>query len=73
MKKVLIFKCEGANRGLVQVYLCTPYNGVEYYEVMRNRRKVAGVNRWSLPSDAVAHAVRLSLQDVVNVCNVNAL
>lgn len=68
MKKVLIFKCEGANLGFVHVYLCEPYNGEVYYEVMRNRRKVAGCNRWRLPSDAVAHAVRLSLQDVVQLC-----
>ena len=73
MKRQMIFKCEGANRGFVHVYLCIPYNGEEYYEVMRNRRRVAGVSRWRLPSDAVAHAVRLSLQDVVNVCKVNAL
>lgn len=64
MKKVLIFKCEGANRGLVHVYLCKPYNGEVYYEVMKNRRKVVGCNRWMLPSDAVTHAVRLSMNDV---------
>lgn len=68
MKRTLIFKCEGANRGFVHVYLCYPYNGEVFYEVMRNRRKVTGCNRWRLPSDAVAHAVRLSLNDVVNVC-----
>lgn len=65
MKKVCIFKCEGANRGFVHVYVCESYNGETYYEVMRNRRKVAGCNRWRLPSDAVSHAVRLSLQDIV--------
>ena len=68
MRKVLIFKCESANRGFVHVYVCEPGNGEAYYEVMRNRRKVAGCNRWRLASDAVEHAVRLSLQDVVQLC-----
>lgn len=73
MTKVLIFKCQGANRGFVHVYVCEPYNGEAYYEVMRNRRKVAGCNRWKVASDAVDQAVRLSLQDVVDTCNKVAL
>ena len=73
MKKTLIFKCEGANRGFVHVYLCETSVGDVFYEVMRNRRKVAGCNRWRLPSDAVAHAVRLSLDDVVDVYKCAAL
>lgn len=67
MKKTLIFKCEGANRGFVHVYLCERYRDDVFYEVMRNRRKVPGCNRWRLPSDAVKHAVRLSLNDVMDV------
>ena len=73
MKKTLIFKCEGANRGFVHVYLCETSVGDVFYEVMRNRRKVAGNNRWRLPSDAVAHAVRLSLNDVMDVYKGTAL
>ena len=73
MKSTLIFKCEGANRGFVHVYVRETSDGDVFYEVMRNRRKVAGCNRWKLPSDAVAHAVRLSLNDVVNVCKEAAL
>lgn len=73
MTKTCIFKCEGVNRGFVHVYVCEPYNGEIYYEVMRNRRKVAGCNRWRLPSEAVTHAVRLSLQDIVNVSKKTAL
>lgn len=69
MTRKLIFKCEGANRGFVHVYACEQFNRVVFYEVMRNRRKVPGCNRWPLPSDAVAHAVRLSLQDVVEAGN----
>lgn len=69
MTKVLIFKCEGANCGFVQVYECMTYEGEIYYEVMRNRRRVAGCNRWRLPYEAVTHAVELSLQDLVRFSN----
>lgn len=65
MKKQIIFKCEGANRGFVHVVKFMPEHGDAYYRVMRNRRNVGLYPVYSKLSSAIEFAVRLSMNDVI--------
>lgn len=60
----VIFRAEGANRGLVHVvYVNGPKGG--YYEVMRARRRVDGVSRYWTLTNAMQAAVELCTKDII--------
>ena len=64
MKKVLIFKCEGANRGIVHVIKFMPESGDVYYKVIRNRRNIGSSPVYSALSSAIDFAVGVSVNDI---------
>lgn len=64
MKKVLIFKCEGANRGIVHVVKFMPEGCDVYYRVMRNRRNIGLTPVYSDIIAAIAFAVSVSIDDI---------
>ena len=64
MRKILIFKCEGLNRGLVHVYLVTTKDKTMFYEIKRGRCLIEGVNRFVMLNEAITAAVRLSIDDI---------
>lgn len=60
----LIFRAEGANRGLVHVYLLD--NGkTRYYEVMRDRKLISGVSRYWTLSMAMQTAMNICESDII--------
>lgn len=73
MTKVLIFKCEGANRGFVHVVKFMPEGGDVYYRVMRNRRNIGRYPVYSNLDTAIAFAVSVSRDDIVIKEKVSAL
>lgn len=62
--KKVIFKAEGANRGLVHVYLVNDGKNI-FYEVMRDRKKVQGVCRYWTLNKAIEAAVELCERDII--------
>lgn len=64
MKKELIFKCEGANYGVVHVFKFKPEFGDVYYRVMRNRRNIGAYPVYSNIDTAIAFAVSVSKDDI---------
>ena len=62
--KSLIFRAEGANRGLVHVVYVTSPKG-NYYEVMRKRKKVDGVSRYWTLTNAMQAAIELCAKDIM--------
>ena len=73
MKKELIFKCEGANRGFVHVVKFMPESGEVYYRVMRKRRNIGLYPVYSAASSAIAFAVSVSVNDIKKKENRGAL
>lgn len=63
MKKVCIFKCEGANRGLIRVVQFKTESGRVYFKVMRNRKSVGLFPFYRMASNAINEAVRLARVD----------
>ena len=66
MKKELIFKCEGANGGVVHVVKFMPENCNVYYRVMRNRRNIGRSTVYSDLATAITFAVCTSIDDIRN-------
>ena len=64
MKKELIFKCEGENRGVVHVFKFMPEGCDVYYRVMRNRRNIGLYPVYSDLTAAIAFAVATSVDDI---------
>lgn len=62
--KKVIFRAEGANQGLVHVVYVKSLKG-NYYEVMRERRKVDGVSRYWTLTNAMQAAVGLCEKDII--------
>ena len=62
--KRVIFRAEGANRGLVHVVFVKDPKGC-YYEVMRERRLVDGVSRFWQLRNAMEAAVDICQRDIV--------
>lgn len=60
----MIFRAEGANRGLVHVFFVKDPKG-NYYEVKRDRKKVAGVSRYWTLTRAMQAAVELCTKDII--------
>lgn len=60
----VIFRAEGANRGLVHVEYVKSQKG-NYYQVMRERKKVDGVSRYWTLGNAVQAAVELCMKDIM--------
>lgn len=59
-----IFRAEGAKRGLVHVeYVKSPKGN--YYQVMRERKKVDGVSRYWTLGNAMQAAVELCMKDIM--------
>lgn len=73
MKKKLIFKCEGANRGLVHVVKFMPETLEPYYKVMRSRHNVGLTPVYSDMTAAIAYAVSLSVEDITQKINKSEL
>lgn len=67
MRKILIFKCEGLNKGLVHVYLVRATGKAGYYEIRRNRRLIEGVCMFINLNDAIEAAVTIAVRDVIRV------
>lgn len=61
----MIFRAEGANRGLVHVMYVNDPKG-SYYEVMRERKRVDGVSRYWTLSNAMRAAVELCEKDIIS-------
>ena len=64
MTKSLIFRAEGANRGLVHVVFVNSPKG-NYYEVMRKRKRVEGVSRYWTLTNAMQAAMDLCIKDIM--------
>ena len=62
--KSVIFRAEGANRGLVHVVYVNSPKG-NYYEVMRERKKVDGVSRYWTLTNAMQAAIELCEKDII--------
>lgn len=63
-KESVIFRAEGANRGLVHVVFVNGPKG-NYYKVMRDRKNVAGVSRYWTLTMAMQAAVELCTKDIM--------
>ena len=63
-KKSVIFRAEGAKRGIVHVMYVSDPRG-NYYEVMRKRKRVSGVSRYWTLTNAMQAAVELCTKDIV--------
>ena len=61
----VIFRAEGANRGLVHVLFVKDPRG-NYYEVQRGRKKVAGVSRYWTLTNAMQAAIELCTKDIIS-------
>jgi len=62
--KTMIFRAEGANRGLVHVVYVNDPKG-NYYEVMRERKKVDGVSRYWTLNMAMQAAIEICEKDII--------
>lgn len=62
--KKMIFRAEGANRGLVHVVYVNDPKG-NYYEVMRERKRVNGVSRYWKLSNAIQAAIEICEKDII--------
>lgn len=62
--KSVIFRAEGANRGLVHVVFVIRPKG-NYYEVMRKRKRVEGVSRYWTLTNAMQAAIELCTKDIM--------
>lgn len=63
-KRSVIFRAEGANKGLVHVeYVKSPKGN--FYQVMRERKKIDGVSRYWTLENAIQAAVELCMNDIM--------
>ena len=62
--KSVIFRAEGANKGLVHVVFVNSPKGI-YYEVMRARKRVEGVSRYWTLTNAMQAAIEICTKDIM--------